>query len=264
MDKSGTPQHKQFSLDGKDDIPEAQRENVSTSQSSSPQKLLWLVAVIVILSLVLSAAVWWLMKPLSEPTEANSTAGVASTSESEETQTGETEPEPINIAGHRPYQQAPANDLQPIYPGSNLRMRTAAVQQWRAMSAAARANGVNLRVISGYRSLEEQQYLFFEVKKQRGQDTRVRAQVSAPPGYSEHHTGYAVDIGDSNAPATNLNQGFEQTRAFAWLQQNAARYSFELSFPRDNEQGISYEPWHWRYVGDQDSLETFYKNGDRE
>ena len=261
MDKSGTPQHKQFSLDGKDDIPEAQRENVPTSQSSSPQKLLWLVAIIVVLSLGLSTTIWWLRKPSPEATEANSAAEVPANSELESEPTEETEPELINVAGHRPYQQAPANDLQPIYPGSNIRMRTAAVQQWRAMSAAANASGVNLRVISGYRSLEEQKYLFFEIKKQRGQDTRVRAQVSAPPGYSEHHTGYAVDIGDGNAPATNLNEGFEQTRAFAWLQQNAARYSFELSFPRDNEQGISYEPWHWRYVGDQDSLETFYKNG---
>ena len=52
---------------------------------------------------------------------------------------------------------------------------------------------------------------------------------------------------------------FEKTAAFSWLKNNAAKYSFELSFPPDNHQGISYEPWHWRYVGDQESLETFYK-----
>jgi D-alanyl-D-alanine carboxypeptidase len=43
------------------------------------------------------------------------------------------------------------------------------------------------------------------------------------------------------------------------LQNNAAQYSFELSFPENNPQGISYEPWHWRFVGDSHSLETFYK-----
>jgi len=43
------------------------------------------------------------------------------------------------------------------------------------------------------------------------------------------------------------------------LSANAARYSFELSFAKNNRQGVSYEPWHWRYVGDRDSLETFYK-----
>ncbi|MEM7758056.1 MAG: D-alanyl-D-alanine carboxypeptidase family protein, partial [Cyanobacteria bacterium P01_A01_bin.40] len=77
--------------------------------------------------------------------------------------------------------------------------------------------------------------------------------------YSEHHTGYAVDIGDGNAPATHLETDFANTAAFRWLEQNALKYSFELSFPPDNKQGVSYEPWHWRFVGDRDSLETFYK-----
>jgi D-alanyl-D-alanine carboxypeptidase len=86
-----------------------------------------------------------------------------------------------------------------------------------------------------------------------------RAEVSAPSGYSEHHTGYAVDIGDGKAPALNLKIDFENTAAFKWLKANAARFSFEMSFPRNNAQGLSYEPWHWRYVGDRDSLETFYK-----
>jgi D-alanyl-D-alanine carboxypeptidase len=68
-----------------------------------------------------------------------------------------------------------------------------------------------------------------------------------------------VDIGDAQTPATNLNPNFENTAAFKWLEQNAAYYSFELSFPRNNPQGVSYEPWHWRFVGDRNSLETFYK-----
>ena len=86
-----------------------------------------------------------------------------------------------------------------------------------------------------------------------------RAAVSAPPGYSEHHTGYAIDIGDADVPATNLSPDFENTAAFKWLRENAAYFSFELSFPRDNPQNIMYEPWHWRFVGDRHSLETFYK-----
>ncbi len=127
------------------------------------------------------------------------------------------------------------------------------------MVAAARTDGVILVTISGFRLLAEQDHLFFDVKAERGQDAKERAEVSAPPGYSEHHTGYAVDIGDGNAPATNLNPKFEKTAGFKWLQANAARFSFEMSFPRDNSQGVSYEPWHWRYVGDRQSLETFYK-----
>ena len=107
--------------------------------------------------------------------------------------------------------------------------------------------------------MDTQNYLFFDVKEQRVQDATKRAEVSAPPGYSEHHTGYAIDIGDGKVPATDLSPKFANTAAFRWLEQNAPRYSFELSFPPDNPQGISYEPWHWRFVGDRESLETFYK-----
>ena len=128
-----------------------------------------------------------------------------------------------------------------------------------AMTAAARSQGVILVPISGFRSVSEQQHLFFDVKAQRNQLATERATVSAPPGYSEHHTGYAVDIGDGRTPATNLSQTFEKTAAYKWLAANAARYSFEMSFPKNNPQGVSYEPWHWRFVGDRHSLETFYK-----
>jgi D-alanyl-D-alanine carboxypeptidase len=127
------------------------------------------------------------------------------------------------------------------------------------MLAAARSAGVNITTISAFRSVAEQNQLFFGVGAARAQQPTKRAEVSAPPKHSEHHTGYAVDIGDASVPATNLNQNFETTRAYKWLQANAARYSFELSFPKDNAQGVSYEPWHWRYVGDSDSLETFYR-----
>ncbi|HEY9728051.1 MAG TPA: D-alanyl-D-alanine carboxypeptidase family protein, partial [Chroococcales cyanobacterium] len=59
-------------------------------------------------------------------------------------------------------------------------------------------------------------------------------------------------------PATNLSQTFEQTGAFKWLERNAAVYNFEMSFPKNNPQGVAYEPWHWRFVGNSDSLKTFY------
>ncbi|MCY7275262.1 MAG: D-alanyl-D-alanine carboxypeptidase family protein, partial [Phormidesmis sp. CAN_BIN44] len=68
-----------------------------------------------------------------------------------------------------------------------------------------------------------------------------------------------IDIGDGNVPATNLSPSFDQTAAFNWLKQNAVRFNFEISFPKNNPQGVSYEPWHWRFVGDRQSLETFYK-----
>jgi zinc D-Ala-D-Ala carboxypeptidase len=161
------------------------------------------------------------------------------------------------MLGHLRYAEAPAAELKSI--GGRFKLRSAAANKFQAMVAAARSAGVNITTISAFRSVAEQQRLFFDVKAERAQVTAKRAEVSAPPHHSEHHTGYAVDLGDSNAPGANLNQSFENTAAYKWLQANAPRYSFELSFPQDNAQGVSYEPWHWRYVGDSESLETFYK-----
>jgi D-alanyl-D-alanine carboxypeptidase len=166
------------------------------------------------------------------------------------------------MLGHLRYSEAPANTLRPIGragDGYEIKLREAAAKSYLAMVADARAEGIELVVISGFRTKAEQKELFFGVGQQRNQTPAQRAQVSAPPGYSEHHTGYAVDIGDGSTPSTNLSRSFEKTAAFLWLQKNAARYGFELSFPENNPQGVMYEPWHWRYVGDDQSLATFYK-----
>ena len=168
-------------------------------------------------------------------------------------------PKKDDLLGHLPYDVAPQSELTPITSNSAVMMHPSAADKFQQMQAAARADGVNLVAISAFRTAKAQEELFFGVKEQRVQDVAKRAEVSAPPGYSEHHTGYAIDIGDGDAPATNVESTFDQTAAFKWLEQNALKYSFELSFPPNNEQGVSYEPWHWRFVGDRDSLETFYK-----
>lgn len=164
-----------------------------------------------------------------------------------------------NVLGHLPYQEAPQSELKAITPDGRIKMRKAAAEKFQQMQRDARAKGIILVPISGFRSVKEQEGLFFGVKAQRNQETRKRAEVSAPPGYSEHHTGYAVDIGDGRNPSANVNPSFEKTAAFRWLKANAAKYNFEISFPPNNPQGVSYESWHWRYVGDRKSLETFYK-----
>ena len=164
-----------------------------------------------------------------------------------------------NLLGHLPYEEAQQESLKKVTADGQIKLQPAAAEAFAKMSDAARAKGVHLVPISGFRTLEDQEYLFFDIKAQRGQNATKRAEVSAPPGYSEHHTGYAIDIGDRDQPSTDLTVNFEQTKAFEWLAENAAFYSFELSFPQGNSQGVSYEPWHWRYVGDSDSLEIFYK-----
>lgn len=168
-------------------------------------------------------------------------------------------PSPDALLGHLAYAEAPAEELVAITADGQIKLRSAAAAAYEKMKDAAAAEGINLLPISGFRSVSDQDDLFFRVKEQRNQDVSKRAEVSAPPGHSEHHTGYAVDIGDADQQETNLDQTFENTAAFRWLAANAAQYSFELSFPRDNPQGVSYEPWHWRFVGDRNSLETFYR-----
>jgi D-alanyl-D-alanine carboxypeptidase len=147
--------------------------------------------------------------------------------------------------------------------GYEVQLRESAAKSYLQMVEAAKNDGVEIIPISGFRSIEQQRQLFFDIGKQRNQTPAERAQVSAPPGHSEHHTGYVIDVGDGSAPSTNLSQTFEKTPAFRWLQQNAAKFGFELSFPQNNPQGVMYEPWHWRYVGDEDSLATFYRNQTR-
>ena len=169
---------------------------------------------------------------------------------------------PADLFGHHAFSEAPANKLRTISragDGYEIRLHEAAAKIYLRMEADAKADGVDFVVISGFRTISEQQELFFEISKQRNQTPAQRAKVSAPPGHSEHHTGYALDIGDSAIPSANLSTSFEKTPAFQWLQTNAAKYGFEMSFPPNNPQGVMYEPWHWRFVGDDDSLATFYK-----
>ena len=166
------------------------------------------------------------------------------------------------VLGHFAYSEAPLDSLEVVAiaaDGHEIKLRSAAAIKFKQMLSDAQASGIELIAISGFRSIKEQQQLFFDISRQRNQTPAERAKVSAPPGYSEHHTGYAIDLGDRNSPSTILNPSFDQTSAFRWLEQNAAKYSFELSFPQNNPQGVMYEPWHWRFVGDDNSLSTFYK-----
>lgn len=162
-----------------------------------------------------------------------------------------------SLLGHLRYPEAPGQSLRTMEGG--LKLRSTALPKFQAMTTAAKAAGVKIHTISAFRSIADQEKIFFEIKAQRKQAPSKRAEVSAPPRYSEHHTGYAVDLGDADNSAVDLKPEFDTTSAFKWLQANAARYSFEMSFPQGNLQGVSYEPWHWRYVGDSDSLETFYR-----
>lgn len=118
----------------------------------------------------------------------------------------------------------------------------ASARAWERMQSAARQDGIVLQAISGYRS-HDYQLGIFERKRARGLAVSSILQVNAAPGFSEHHTGRALDISTPGEPAAE--ESFEHSPAFAWLCSNAARFDFYLSYPRDNPHGICYEPWHW-------------------
>ncbi|GHA69282.1 M15 family metallopeptidase [Cognatilysobacter bugurensis] len=117
-----------------------------------------------------------------------------------------------------------------------------AARAWQRMQAAARHDGVVLEAISGYRS-HDYQLGIVERKLARGLTLDAILAVNAAPGYSEHHSGRALDIGAPGEPPAE--ESFERTPAFAWLQRHAAAHGFAMSYPRDNPHGIVYEPWHW-------------------
>lgn len=110
------------------------------------------------------------------------------------------------------------------------------------MKAAKRAD-LDLTIVSAYRSFDEQTDLKGQYKQTYGEGANA---FSADQGYSEHQLGTAVDF---SSPEVNhgLVQGFDQTDEFAWLEDNAHRYGFVLSYPEGNEFYV-YEPWHWRFV----------------
>ncbi len=119
-----------------------------------------------------------------------------------------------------------------------------AADAWRAMKAAAQGDGIDIHILSGFRSIARQGELI-QVRLDGGMAIAEVLKILAPPGYSEHHTGRAVDVSTQGIKALQLE--FESTPAFAWLTANAATFGFVLSFPRNNPAGYDYEPWHWCY-----------------
>lgn len=155
-----------------------------------------------------------------------------------------------------PSDYAERHRLEPIAPAERLRsigrdrfdreqfLAPPAAGAWERLRAAATADGVALEALSGYRALDYQADLI-ERKLKRGDPIEDVLKVSAAPGYSQHHSGLALDVGTPDSPP--LEETFETTAAFAWLTNRAAEFDFRMSYPRDNPHGIAYEPWHWAW-----------------
>lgn len=136
----------------------------------------------------------------------------------------------------------------------------------RDMLTDGSENGLGFVVASGYRSKEYQQKLLDEdiaasmakgMTYQEAYDEETKETM--PPGFSEHETGLAVDI--ASVSYQILDKGQEDTKENQWLRENCSTYGFILRYPQDKEEitGISYEPWHFRYVGKEVAVEIMEK-----
>jgi len=126
--------------------------------------------------------------------------------------------------------------------GREQQLERRAASQWRSMLTAADIDGIALVVVSGFRSFDYQRKII-ERKLAAGLTVEQIVRVSALPGFSEHHTGRAIDIGTPGSPP--VTEEFEQTSAFSWLTQRGRDFGFQMTYPRDNQFGVIYEPWHW-------------------
>jgi D-alanyl-D-alanine carboxypeptidase len=139
-------------------------------------------------------------------------------------------------------------DVEPNVLGTLQRLTPEAAAAWRKMKTSAAGDGVALLLVSGFRSIRHQADIIRR-KLAAGQSIGAILAVNAAPGFSEHHTGRAIDIA---TPGTRpLTVEFESSAAFTWLQANAGVFGFRMPYGRGNRFGFDYEPWHWTQVEGQ-------------
>jgi D-alanyl-D-alanine carboxypeptidase len=133
-------------------------------------------------------------------------------------------------------------EVGPNIVGKTQRLEASTAAVWQQMTAKAMSEGINVLMVSGFRTFAYQADLIRN-KLKAGQLIGDILKVNVAPGYSQHHTGCAIDIATPGSKP--LQEEFEQSAAFAWLTDNAPQFGFTLSYPRNNPLGLIYEPWHW-------------------
>jgi len=170
---------------------------------------------------------------------------------------------PQSLVVHRWCPRTNSNSLVPIGKSRDGKLthlaRSETVNAFRRMREAALRADVRMHVIWAFRDPVLQREQFEEAKRKHGPRNGIR--WLAPPGFSEHQTGWVLDLGDVDDPEADDNPLFERTKVFRWLKENGSKFQFELSFPPGNWQGVSYEPWHWRFVGTLEAKRAFHPTG---
>lgn len=138
-------------------------------------------------------------------------------------------------------------------------LESTASEALNRMFNAAMEDGISLVGVSGYRSYDMQRRLY-DTRMIREGEAQTRS-YTAEAGASEHQTGLAIDILSDEYSV--LDEGFENTRAFKWLNENCYKYGFILRYLKGKEDitGYNYEPWHFRYIGNEEAAMEIMNRG---
>lgn len=163
---------------------------------------------------------------------------------------------PASLFGHQKFADgsaglaaAPAGFNMSNCPAMEGNMASGLAAMLRAARAEAPAVADAMGGVSCYRGISYQRGLYCRSPNLAARGYAGQAYWVAPPGYSEHATGRAIDFGDRSRTDCNVSPCFAATPVGRWLAANAARFGFRLSFPKDNAAGVAHEPWHYYYVG---------------
>ena len=147
--------------------------------------------------------------------------------------------------GLKPFPEAAASDLVEVGvnpDGRSVQLIRPTAEAWISMKRAAAQAGLELLPISGFRSVARQAEIIAR-KLAAGREIAEILRFVAAPGFSEHHTGCAIDIGVTGH--LDLEESFAGTPAYVWLSAHAGKHGFHLTYLAGNPHGIGYEPWHW-------------------
>lgn len=170
------------------------------------------------------------------------------------------------VGPEQPLEEDISSEQLSYIPNTNMQLDKRIIEAYQELSEDAQKAGYPLVIISAYRSVDEQTQIFDRRVTQyenQGMDedqaTKKTKETSTEPGHSEHHTGLALDIVDENwqqsSPQNVLEEEFGNEDSAKWLAEHASDYGFILRYPKGKDEitQISYEPWHFRYVGKENA-----------
>lgn len=250
------------------------------------------ITILVLLVALVAAGFWWLNRDDGHKTTSDTkqTTSPQSTTSNSAKPAGFnkslyslTDPTSLWVIANKqhplsPKTYAPSDLVVPSIPlrgnitSTEKQVRQPMAAALQTMVAAAKTDGLGLNLQSGYRSYSFQVSLYNRYVQQQGK--AVADSQSARPGYSEHQTGLAADLGSVSHPECDVEECFGTTPEGKWLAANAYKYGFIIRYPQNmqNVTGYIYEPWHVRYIGVDlatelhktgvQTLEQFFGTGD--